>query len=279
MNKSFYENVCDLKKENVISVMPFVPVIPSHFHYKNEIIYVAEGRVRSVINGKEYVAEKDDVLFVPEYYPHFYENSPDSKRIVLLPSNDAKTDYERSDGKTFPCFLNDKSFNRAQLLPVFEDFCQTETQLKKGEEEAGVLLRRAYIGLIYGKLLLNYGKDLTFKDKRTETLADVLSYIEKNYKNDLTLSDLANKFGYNKFYFSKFFNSATGESLTSYVNAVRVRKFLEKYDSSKKTNVLSLAFDSGFDSMPSFYRAFKKVYGVAPIAYFKQNGVSADFSK
>ena len=51
-------------------------------------------------------------------------------------------------------------------------------------------------------------------------------------------------------------------NLTEYINIARVN-YARKLLSSDK-NVSDVAFESGFNSMPSFYRAYKKVFGILP---------------
>lgn len=265
MVKAYYETSQDMQVENAISVQG-ATVYHSHFHYKTEITYVEEGFVRSVINGKDYSAEKDEILFVPEYYPHSYETSPDARRMVLLPTNNLKGDFDKITAKTFPCLLTDKKFNEEKILPVLHELYKVQQSDISGE--AKFLLCKAYVGLVYGNFLARYDSEMTQRDQKNEIIADVLAYIEQNYKENVTLPSIAQRFGYNKFYFSKLFNAAMGESLCSYVNSVRVRKFTELYKTKKNANVLSIAFSVGFDSMPSFYRAFKNVYKVTPVQYF-----------
>lgn len=265
MNKAFYETSQDIQVDDAISIQG-ATVYPSHFHYKNEITYVEEGFVRSVINGKEYFAEKNEILFVPEYYPHSYETSPDAKRIVFLPTNNLKGDFAKITAKTFTCLLTDKMFNQEKILPVLREFYKVQQSEISGE--AKFLLCKAFVDLIYGNFLIRYGDEMTERDQKNELVADVLGYIEQNYKENVTLPSIAQRFGYNRFYFSKLFNAAIGESLCSYVNSVRVRKFIELYKTEKNANILSVAFSVGFDSMPSFYRAFKNVYKVTPVQYF-----------
>jgi YesN/AraC family two-component response regulator len=98
----------------------------------------------------------------------------------------------------------------------------------------------------------------------------ILSYIEENCEKKLTLDELANQFAYNRYYFSKFFNSYIGDSLTNYINNTRVRKFIKLYEISPDKSLLNLALSVGFDSMPSFYRAFNRVYHCTPKEYFKR---------
>lgn len=79
---------------------------------------------------------------------------------------------------------------------------------------------------------------------------------------------LAQQFRYNKFYFSKLFNSCVNDNLKNYVNGIRIKKFVETYSLDPAQNITRLALDLGFESMPSFYRAFKRIYHCCPKEYF-----------
>lgn len=102
---SFYELVQDRTYDNLISDIGPTNY-PSHFHKKTEITYMKNGNCLSVINNEKYFAEKDDILFIPEYYPHSYDTSPDAERLVILPTQELKNDFTAlADTKTFfACF-------------------------------------------------------------------------------------------------------------------------------------------------------------------------------
>lgn len=269
MKRAYYENVQDMQTENLISSIGQT-TYPSHFHHKVEMTYMKVGFTHSVINGKKYFADTDMILFVPEYYPHSYATSLDAKRMVLLPSANVKSDYDKLTDKTFPCVLDDTEFNRTEILPLLENLY--EIRFSDVEKNAKFLLFKAYVELVFAKLFFRYGSVMVKKDQKNEMLANVLDYIERSYDEKITLPEISKRFGYNEFHFSKLFNGATGESLTNYVNTVRVRKFVEAYSSAPNSTVLSVAFSVGFESMPSFYRAFKRVYGVTPVEYFATDG-------
>lgn len=271
MKQSYYENVQDGQTDNIISSIG-PTIYPSHFHHKVEMTYMKEGSTHSIINGKKYFADTDTILFVPEYYPHSYATSPDAKRMVLLPNNSVKSDYDKITDKTFPCILEDADFNRTEILPLLEELYAI--RLSDTEKNAKFLLFKAYVELVFAKLFFRYGSVMVKKDQKNEMLANVLDYIERSYDEKISLPEISKRFGYNEFHFSKLFNGATGESLTNYVNTVRVRKFVEAYSSENNNTVLSVAFSVGFESMPSFYRAFKRVYGVTPVEYFSHDGSS-----
>ncbi|MBR2337679.1 MAG: Gfo/Idh/MocA family oxidoreductase [Clostridia bacterium] len=94
----------------------------------------------------------------------------------------------------------------------------------------------------------------------TDTLFDkVKRYIEEHYNEDLSLSFLAQKFGYNAKYFSTAFNKLFGVKLRTYINYIRVKKSLEI---AKKIGgcytIDEVIFCSGFNSRETYYRALKK---------------------
>ena len=94
-------------------------------------------------------------------------------------------------------------------------------------------------------------------------------YIDQHSNENLTLERLAGQFGYNKFYLSRIFNKTLGASLTDYVNQVRVQKFVKQYRDGWEGNIADLAFSCGFESLPSFYRTFNRVFFMTPKEYFE----------
>ena len=60
----------------------------SHFHRSIEILYVMEGGMRTEVNGKEYLAEPDDIIFVHGYYTHAFKPEPFYRKVFfVIPSN------------------------------------------------------------------------------------------------------------------------------------------------------------------------------------------------
>lgn len=265
MKQAYYESIESFKTKNFISSIGKT-IYPSHFHHMIEMTYMKVGWTNSVINGKKYFADTDQILFVPEYYPHSYATSNDARRMVLIPPENIKSDYDKVTDLTFPCVLPDREFNRANVLPILEELYSVKNSATDKKSE--YLLCHALISLVFARLYEHYHDVMVSKDLKNETLANVLDYIENHYDDKITLPGISKMFGYNEFHFSKLFNGATGESLRNYVNAVRVRKFLEAYSQTKdNATVLSTALSVGFESMPSFYRAFKNIYGMSPGEY------------
>lgn len=267
---SFYELSQDLKNNSTIcddSPLFF----PSHFHKKVEVNYIRQGEVTSRIAGETYVATQDDILFVPEYYPHNYDSKENTKRIVVLPPSIYYTDASNIlNNFTFMSLLSDKEYNKRCILPILEEMLHAQNDLK-GKSENKFLIMKGLLDILFGYLAIGYETSLKNKPREMDLVFDILEYIDEHYAEDISLQSIADKFNYNKFYFSKLFNSYLGESLNNYINSVRVRNIAQQLSGSKigKESITNLAYKNGFNSMPSFYRAFQKIFHCSPLEYFK----------
>lgn len=266
---AYYELYQDTRQDECIIFKLAATSYPSHFHKKPEITYMTAGSCTSVINQTEYSAEQDDILYVPDYYPHSYKTSLNAERMLLIPVSEYKADVDNLlHDKTFPCLLKDKEYNRTKILPLLNEMISVQND-RLIKTSAKKLMLKSYTGVFYGRLFDKYsGEMLVERRKQAETITNILAYLEENYKNNVTLDALADKFGYNKYYFSKLFNSCVGDNLKNYVNNIRVKKFIEIYAEDTSANILRLALSLGFDSMPSFYRAFKRFFHCSPKEYF-----------
>lgn len=267
---TYYELTQDNDEHDLLSLIG-PTTYPSHFHKKPEVTYMVKGQCVSEINHTRYVAEPDDILFVSEYNPHSYHTTDDALRYVFLADNNARNDaIPLFNNKTFPCLLDNKIFNREKILPILNEMLayQRLSSPLSVSKKAQHLILKGYTDILYGLFFMEYSDRLITVSKQNEAVASILAYIDEHYAEDITLEGLAGTFAYNKFYFSKLFNSCIGVNFSNYVNNVRIQKFVEKYDPNMRKNLLSLAFDVGFKSMPSFYRAFSRVYHCTPGEYF-----------
>lgn len=59
--------------------------------------------------------------------------------------------------------------------------------------------------------------------------------------------------------------------MSSYINLVRLQQMMKKAKRKSDVNITELAYECGFDSLSTFYRYFKKVYGINPTEALKEN--------
>ena len=237
---------------------------PRHFHRCIEILYVIEGEIETTIGNDSFVAGCDDIIFVHNYYVHSFAPKNKYKKYVLIIPSSFVGDVDKIfKTQTLPPLLRDKAFNKEFIRPYFE-------KLINEYETMPTLVKKGYLNLIMGLLLDNYPSLPVKTSENIELMVDVLYYIDEHYREPLTLDSVANEFGYNKYYFSRVFNRNIGESLANYINVVRLQYFMRMSKECKNPHISKFAEECGFESMPTFYRCFQKIYGESPKAYFSK---------
>ena len=101
------------------------------------------------------------------------------------------------------------------------------------------------------------------------TLLMVLSFINRNYTTDLSLSQLAEYAYTNASVLSSEFNDEVGMSLSEYVTGLRIKKAQDLLRTSDMT-VAQIAVQAGFSSAKYFREIFKKQTGMSPQQYRDQ---------
>jgi AraC-like DNA-binding protein len=95
---------------------------------------------------------------------------------------------------------------------------------------------------------------------------------EKPYlKSDLTLLQLADELGISHVFLSQVINQNLHQNFFDFINRYRVEeaKKILKSDRSRRSTILNVAFDVGFNSKSTFYKAFKKEMGITPVKFRK----------
>ena len=123
-------------------------------------------------------------------------------------------------------------------------------------------------GLIY-MFFSHLSKDARKKSSADILFDDALLYIHENYMQNISISLLAKRLFIDRTYLHKLFVSRCGAAPYEYVKNYRLEraKYLLK---SSNLSVTEIAGYTGFLSISSFNKAFKKSFGLSPSAYRKQ---------
>ena len=97
-------------------------------------------------------------------------------------------------------------------------------------------------------------------------IKNVLSYLQENYFQDISLQSVAEQFGVHKVYLARTFKAETGETLNEYLNKIRVEKAKLLLSITNDT-AQDISYTVGFNSSQSFYNVFKKYTGSSPTEY------------
>jgi len=97
-------------------------------------------------------------------------------------------------------------------------------------------------------------------------LNQIIEHIHANYDQDISLSELADKFHMNYSYLSWYFKHRTNENLTAYINKLRIEKAKELLKYNEDT-ISQISMKIGFSEHNYFSKVFKKFTGMTPVEY------------
>lgn len=114
--------------------------------------------------------------------------------------------------------------------------------------------------------MLNISRETKSSDVKNEHIKAALTYIDTNYKNDLSLEEVANSVHLTTYHFSKLFKSTMGTNYVNYITSLRVQKAQDMLLDTFMS-VTEIGKSSGFSSTNNFFRVFKKITGMSPQQY------------
>ncbi len=239
-----------------------------HFHSALELIYVRNGTMEATLNGKFYWVQGGELLLVRSYTVHRFLTPVKSETLVMIiPLSYIPSFQKILAGQNFSlCQIFNNSLNK-EVARCMRRCCELQ---QKAPDSTAI---RGYIHVILALLTEN----IPLEDKSTKDddalVRNILSYLNNNYKNSLSLKSIADEFGYSASRFSHIFNKHVGCSISEYINALRCRQVAGMLLDGEKS-ITQAAMSAGFNSMRTFYRAFMHVFGVSPSKYvdvFKEN--------
>lgn len=222
-----------------------------HCHDSVELFVLKNGSLDVTVNGQNKTLTGKAIVFTDSYDIHSYR-STNCEGCVLVFSKEycrllAESDY------TFENFIDVSDDVFTKIVTAIDAFarCQGANDNKFYIESLA-----AYV---FGTLLKSGNTVKKVEDKTKNVMVKVLNYVNKNYKNDLTMPSVAAEFGYTSNYFSKLFNDFTKTTFTDYLNYVRYKNAYEILrDKENVLSVTEVALSCGFGSMNTFYRTRKK---------------------
>ena len=105
--------------------------------------------------------------------------------------------------------------------------------------------------------------------------SEAISYISQNFKQDITLKQVAKELGYNEKYLSASLHALTKMNFREFLGTYRIdyakHLLADRKESFKR--ISDVALECGFSSINSFNRCFKAVTEMTPSEYQKQEAL------
>ena len=263
--KSVYQVNQDLNNQ----IRCFVTNVPydEHYHSKIEIYYALTEGVKVMLNNRSYDMAKDSFIIADSFDVHSNYGTGDFL-CLIIPDKYFETYKQIRGNRVLKQKYFDDKVQAKQVYNILNDvsklsltpdvnFLQLEGVVKY---LLGTIL--SYTEFVDGKTTTSY-----------DTLKDVLVYINANYKTNVSLDKISQNLGLNKHYVSHLIGKTLSQNLNDYINSLRINYFTNNIDNDERIG--EVAFESGFQSLATFYRAFDKIYACSPKKYvaLKNSGI------
>lgn len=104
--------------------------------------------------------------------------------------------------------------------------------------------------------------------EKSEIVENIIRYMKLHYREELTLTSLANEFFLAPTYLSRKFKNATNQTVMQFLEEYRIERAEELLRQSELP-ITEIANRVGYNDPNYFARAFKKIKGVTPKEYRK----------
>lgn len=243
---------------------------PLHHHLEFELNYVenAEGARRVVGDSSEVIGNYDLVLITGKDLEHTWEQheckSKQIREITLQFSSDLffKNFVEKNQFASIRKMLelaqNGLAFPMSAILKVYS---RLDTLASQQQEFYTVI---SFLSILYELSMCPDPKILSSSSfakaeisSESRRVMKVQEYINKHYKEEITLSQLAELVGMSYVAFSRFFKLRTGKSLSDYIIDIRLGRATRLLADSTQS-VAEICYSCGFNNLSNFNRIFLK---------------------
>ncbi|MDD4494013.1 MAG: AraC family transcriptional regulator [Eubacteriales bacterium] len=248
-----------------------------HNHDFHEIYLYLSGDVTYCIEGRSYTLRPGDFLLIHnrEVHKPFIKQGEPYERIVLWVNPDYLLRKSKGASNLCDCFRIEGSNNynlirpsTAKLKDIFEILERFEKACN-GLSLEHSLLRDAYlveyIACINAMFHESFDKPMSEDIKFNENINKVVSYINDNLGECLSLELLSKKFYMSKYHLAREFKKYTGYTIHQFIQQKRF--ILAKTMLKKGISVSNVCSSCGFNDYANFIRNFKKYFGMPPKKY------------
>jgi len=244
--------------------------VEKHNHSHYQICYVMEGKGTVSINNKNFKMSKGDIfVFNPfEYHSLKSDKKYPSKNIVIGigMENNIWSLYTPKEYNIISKMKDTKMQNvKAILKYIIKEHSKKELRYKEIE----ISLLTQLLVTIQRIIKKNLDKRTIFPHKyvkKTDRMEEIKNYIYRNYRNKLSLDNIAQAVFLSKYHLLHGFKKALGITPYEYIQQLRIDDAKRLLNTTNKT-VSEIAFEVGFESISQFNRTFKKITKVSPSQY------------
>lgn len=237
----------------------------SHWHRSIEIFLVLQGSIRFHVNTGDYDLGNEDFIIVNSNEVHAIEAPEPNKTLVLQIPLDVLEGY--LEGQSYLVFEKQKEGANRELVQLMAEMYR-EYEAKDYAYELQV---EGQFHLLLHLLLTQFKRDNLEPDviqqkMHLDKLSEITDYMKRHYQEELSLENVANRFGFSPTYLSRIFRRYADINYRTYLMDLRVEYAVRELNATRH-EIGDIAVTHGFSDSRAFSKAFMKRYGCLPSEY------------
>lgn len=251
-----------------------------HCHPEIEITYVKEGSMHYRINNRSFHLKEGDIIFCNSNALHSgeMENQEDCSYIPI--TFDPKLIYGFFQSTICTRYVDPVIQNLAVCAvhidysekwhETFRDRMLEVISLDKQKPdfyELDISIRMQLLWRLLVEHLPHQPVSTTSDFTEYERIRRILSYIEQNYMNQITLDDISEHIHLCESECTRLFKRHMNTTLFSFLQEYRIERSLEYLNT--KESISSIAEKTGFSDSNYYSKVFSKIKGCSPREYRK----------
>lgn len=251
----------------------------THSHGYFQIYYVLEGSLTHVTERESSRLSRGDAFVIP---PNRTHSIVDIENALFYTVSFAKESLGEASGslllihRFWESLYNDGNLHakikiKSEQIPLMENLLEKTLVEFNGKEIGYGDTVRAYLTVILTILARAHFEKvpLTVSEAHgRERIAACMAYIDENFAEPLTLSDMAKWCAMSRSEFCKQFFNMSGTTFSHYLNSARIKHAVKLLESNH--SITSVQILCGYNDFSTLYRNFKKIMGSSPLQYRKQ---------
>ena len=244
-----------------------------HYHDFYKILLLISGDVTYCIEGKSYALTPYDMVLINagEVHRPIVHSDKTYERIILYVSPEFLDSYRSQTYALDLCFSQAREKKSGVLrMPSFKNsrLYQALLALEESTSEEDYA-SDLYRDVLFLEFMIHLNRaavhdSLHFMEtgEANEKILAILAYVNEHLTEELSIDALAEKFFTSKYYLMHSFKKETGYTIGNYLAIKRLRFARDLI--SKGMPATRACFESGFQNYSTFFRAYKKHFGVSP---------------
>ncbi|MFC4401839.1 helix-turn-helix domain-containing protein [Gracilibacillus xinjiangensis] len=236
--------------------------VENHHHEIYQLLYALEGTGEIILDGKHHLFEQDYMTFIKPLTQHAIIS--EKKLTVLVLAFDQRV-MERAIYDNLALnetkFIGLNPFDSSEIRQILRTLLYEQANQSNEQEMAlQIFLSQLLLLMVRGEKKSSAADANALRAKRLK------AYIDTHYYEWIHAEDLAARLGISTRHMNTIFKANYQLTPIQYLTEVRIglaKKMLAETDK----DIASICFEVGFESISTFYRAFKNIASTSPNKY------------